>query len=468
MENVENSGTRRCWTTLITRSSYLPGALLLAHSLNQHGTRYPLVLFYTPSTLGPECVGLLETEAKLNPIVSLRETTHLLPPRKVSVVASRFEDTWTKLRCFATYDNYRPEDDGDTRKQDELDSTIVQSKGATNKTQIVGSRDAHGYDEVCYLDADMLVLQAGMDDIFTTSNLRLPPDDSEGQSWIAATHACVCNLDNDPWAEPEWKRENCAYTPLKHPAALSAATPVPNSDSLKHRKPSDHINGNGATSHQPHTYTLLNSGLFLFKPSRRQYLNILEYLSTSPLVEKFSFPDQDLITEFFRDRWLPIPWKFNALKTWRYQHGPRLGSVPLDADKTGTVDAVLGPASDRDPYISHPAIRHETSDGFWRDEEVINLHYIVDKPWSSRVRYGESPDPKTGLRKIGGYMDKDGETHAWWWRQWDRFIAERTKQGGVGRVVVAGAEKLVARDDGKPMEGSAEAIKLEKSGEEGK
>jgi lipopolysaccharide biosynthesis glycosyltransferase len=44
------------------------------------------------------------------------------------------------------------------------------------------------------IDGDMLVLQ-NMDELFS---LDLPAD------WIAANHACVCNLDRAPWAPKDW------------------------------------------------------------------------------------------------------------------------------------------------------------------------------------------------------------------------------------------------------------------------
>jgi inositol 3-alpha-galactosyltransferase len=36
------------WVTLVTRASYLPRALLLAHSLKKHQSEYPLVILTTP------------------------------------------------------------------------------------------------------------------------------------------------------------------------------------------------------------------------------------------------------------------------------------------------------------------------------------------------------------------------------------------------------------------------------------
>ena len=455
---------RRCWTTLVTRSSYIPGALLLAHSLHRHGTEYSLVLLYTPTSLSPQSIELLRVEARLNPVLRLRETTHLLPPRKVDVISTRFEDTWTKLRCFSLYDKFTINDDekhrrpagrveaesnSQTLQKGPTDEIIDRLKDEANDRPAKGAYEHvrtgfEGYDEVCYLDADMLVLRPGMDELFTDPICELPPTGTDGRSWVAATHACVCNLDHDPWAAEEWKRVNCAYTPLRHPEALSVATPVPSTMALhgdSRSVPRDEIESEACP---PHTHTLLNSGLFIFRPTRKLYFQILEYLATSPLVEKFAFPDQDLITEFFRDRWIPLSWKYNALKTWRYWHGPHIGADPSQpGDQLGN-ESAAGPAADRDPYAPHPGVQHEAWEGMWRDEEVINLHYIVDKPWSSSVQYLDGYSPQSGLRKIAGYLGRDGETHAWWWREWEGYVSTRRRQGEDGDSAVGEISKLVA------------------------
>ena len=51
----------------------------------------------------------------------------------------------------------------------------------------------------------------------------------------------------------------------------------------------------------------------------------------------------------------------------------------------------------------------------WRDDGVIGLHYIVDKPWEKRV----------ASDGIGGHLGRDGETHQWWWGVWDDWRGQR-------------------------------------------
>ncbi|KAL2915867.1 glycogenin glucosyltransferase [Polyrhizophydium stewartii] len=49
------------FVTLLTTESYLPGALVLAHSLRRTGTQHALVALYTPETVGADAVAALAT-----------------------------------------------------------------------------------------------------------------------------------------------------------------------------------------------------------------------------------------------------------------------------------------------------------------------------------------------------------------------------------------------------------------------
>ena len=269
---------KRAWVTLLTRPSYLPGVVTLAYSLSAHATAYPLVVLTTPS-LPQSCLRALELESTHNPLLTIQPIDPLVLPqdRKTTLIAARFEDTWTKLRAF----------------------------------------QMTSYETCVFLDADITIFK-NMDEIF---DVALP-----GDHWIGANHACVCNLDHDSWAPDEWKRENCPYTPLRHPVALKEATPVP------------------VSAVPPSTYALLNGGVFLYHPSETLWKTMHNHFLTSPDLSTFKFPDQDFLASVFCGRWRPLPWKYNALKTMKQWH----------------------------PNI-------------WRDEEVKGLHYIVDKPWEKRV-----------------------------------------------------------------------------------
>ena len=308
---------KRAWVTLLTKTSYLPGAVLLAHSLHVQKSKYALLILITPS-FPSFLVPTLRREAALTNSTLLLIESLYPPPHNTpaSLIASRFEDTWTKLRVFELH--------------------------------------RHGYERLVFLDADMLIL-GNMDELF---DFDLPSKD-----WIAANHACVCNLDGDTWAPSNWTKENCAYTGLRPD---SDATPVP---VVRNGE------GNKAWS-EPHR--LLNSGMFIFEPHQAQWERMLAFLNTDMRVKHFLFPDQDFLAAYFLGKWRSIVWKYNALKTMRYWH-----------------------------------------ENIWIDAEVRNLHFIVDKPWVTRV----------GSDRVAGYRGDDGITHSWWWKEYDKWEKMREKRG---------------------------------------
>jgi inositol 3-alpha-galactosyltransferase len=164
------------YATLITRSSYLAGVILLAHSLKKHRTKFPLVVLYTPNlpSLAVEALKLVSKHSRIIPIKV--KPLKLGGDQETYLIAARFADTWTKLQVF--------------------------------------SEPMHKYNQVCYLDADMLIFNENMDCVFEA--VQLPGDD-----WLGATQACCCKLDHDAWAPAGYVPGNCPYTPLKHPDALT-------------------------------------------------------------------------------------------------------------------------------------------------------------------------------------------------------------------------------------------------------
>lgn len=324
MGDAGGAAEKSCWVTLVTKPSYLPGAVILAHSLDQHKSKYPLLIQYT-STLGDEAVDALEKESRNYGRIQLQKVELLLPRKdqeNTGSVAERFKDTFTKLRAFELY--------------------------------------KLGFTRVGFLDADMAVF-SNPDTILES---KLP-----GRDWLGANHACVCNLDHDSWAPPEWNKGNCAYTPLNQPDEV--AEPV--------------------TPGSRPTYHLLNSGMLLFYPSEDRWHKMLDYFNTSDRLKTYQFPDQDFLADFYRNKWYPLSWKYNALKTMRYWH-PRI----------------------------------------WSDEKLVVLHYIVDKPWERQV----NPDG------IAGHLGRDSETHQWWWNIYHDWRKQR-EDGQKSSLVLEVMDKLV-------------------------
>ncbi|EGO28220.1 glycosyltransferase family 8 protein [Serpula lacrymans var. lacrymans S7.9] len=167
---------KAAYVTLLTKSSYLPGVLVLEFTLRAVGSRYPLVVMVTPQ-LPAEARAVL---ARKN--ITTTEVASLGPPEGVHTLSLsdvRFSDTWTKLRCF----------------------------GLTE------------YHRVILLDADMLVLRR-MDELM---DLELEKD------WIAATHVCACNPRRYPHYPADWIPANCAYTHLEHPIGLTSPSAITDS-----------------------------------------------------------------------------------------------------------------------------------------------------------------------------------------------------------------------------------------------
>jgi lipopolysaccharide biosynthesis glycosyltransferase len=141
--------------------------------------------------------------------------------------------------------------------------------------------------------------------------------------------------------------ENCAFTSVKHPEGALHAPQI--------------------TQQSPRPYGLLNSGCVVLNPSEELFKSLEHYLASSPDVVQFLFPDQDLLAAFFKGRWKPLPYIYNALKTLRVIHSP-----------------------------------------LWQDEEIRCLHYILSqKPWQGR---------QTG--------DEYQELNEWWWQRYDALEKE--------------------------------------------
>ena len=238
-----------------------------------------------------------------------------------------------------------------------------------------------------FLDADITIYK-NMDEVF---DIALP----DPKTWVAANHACVCNLDHDSWAPDNWNVENCAWTKLEHPRALRSATPIPTSEA------------------SPHTHCLLNGGLFLYHPSEELWNSMMDHFNTSSKLSTYQFPDQDFMADYFHNKWLPLPWRYNALKTMKQWHT-----------------------------------------NIWRDNEVCGLHYIVDKPWQRRI----------ASDGIAGHLGRDGITHAWWWQVWEQWTDERFKGGGQEAAdLVWSVEENVA----KPLDEEGDRQQCEENNKNG-
>lgn len=252
------------YVTLLTRPSYLAGAILLAYTLTKHSPSTPLIITYTPETLSSSCIAALKAETKHSNII-LHPVEHLRLPDDGTdhgMVAERFIDTWTKLRVF----------------------------------------DLHALDQkferICWLDADMMVFSDPSPLIFNAENdAYLQGGDGKGNR-LMAVHTCVCNLDGDAWAPEDWTPPNCAMGHISSPDDIA---------SVNHNSP---------------TLGNFNSGTFLYRPSPALSSFVHTHFTRlgNAALRAMKFPDQDFLNAAFAGSWSPLSWRTNALKTWRYWH----------------------------------------------------------------------------------------------------------------------------------------------------
>lgn len=140
------------------------------------------------------------------------------------------------------------------------------------------------YQRVAFLDADMLVVQ-NMDEVF-----ELPLQ----AGFIAACHACRCNPNRIASYPESWQPENCYYSWCEDPQM---------------------------TAHPPATLdNYLNGGFLLLTPDKDMYDRMVTQLAAMADISDYVFAEQDFLNDVFRDRWVPLHYGYNALKTLALQH----------------------------------------------------------------------------------------------------------------------------------------------------
>lgn len=85
-----------------------------------------------------------------------------------------------------------------------------------------------------------------------------------------------------------------------------------------------------------------NSGLVVLIPNQDIFQQMIDRLFGAADLSIYPFPDQDFLNEIFKNRWKPLPYSYNALKTLPSAHSP-----------------------------------------MWNLHDVKNIHYILSKPWDT-------------------------------------------------------------------------------------
>ncbi|TKI06565.1 glycosyltransferase family 8 protein [Martelella alba] len=178
------------------------------------------------------------------------------------------------------------------------------------------------YARLVFLDADMLAIRS-LDEVF---DIALPAD------WIAACHACRCNPYHIASYPSDWVPANCYYSYL--PVRDNVTPPA---------------------DLEPY----FNSGFILLTPNQAIADDLKTLLSSIRNLDHYPFPEQDLLNDYFRRRWQPLPYIYNALKTLSVQH-PRL----------------------------------------WNFDEVKNLHFILSKPWEENAEQPAPDEPYGNFNQL--------------------------------------------------------------------
>lgn len=182
------------------------------------------------------------------------------------------------------------------------------------------------FERVVFLDADMLVTQ-NMDELF---DVVLADDE------IAACHACRCNPNKIPSYPKSWMPENCFYSYCRGVHHTESPAEVDN---------------------------YLNGGFLVLRPDDTVFADMVQQLSAVDDLSRYLFAEQDFLNDYYHERWKPLPYIYNALKTLPFQHA-----------------------------------------SFWDLSEVKNIHYIIDKPWEKAL---DKQDRYYALNKL--WWDVAGE-----------------------------------------------------------
>ncbi|KAK0208366.1 nucleotide-diphospho-sugar transferase [Desarmillaria ectypa] len=157
---------KAAWVSLLSKTAYLPGLLVVDYGLKAAKSKYPLIVMVTPD-IPQDARNVLKNRGLIS--VDVGVVAPEASRQRFDIHDARFADTWSKVRTFEMVD----------------------------------------YDRVVLLDADVIILR-NMDELM---DLDLPKDQ------IAAAHVCACNPRKLPHYPADWIPENCAHSAVSGPNA---------------------------------------------------------------------------------------------------------------------------------------------------------------------------------------------------------------------------------------------------------
>jgi hypothetical protein len=340
------------YATLVSSDDELLPVILLAHSLRQYGSQFPLVVLIQSSTISEITRKALELESKfmnffLESVEGMSGSARDIGGSHLSAIANK----QTKLGVF--------------------------------------SSPLWKYDMVCYLSPNSMVIRHGMDLVF--SDALLPTSD-----WLAAAYLCTCEGDRYVTLAslPEDdSTPGCPYLHVSIQGARSRSIAV------------------AAIASNKSAQWFFDPGMFVFYPGERLWDRIYEGRQQGHGDTQMSLSDAGVLAYVFRDRWIPLRWSYFATEPLQachsefgehdsvtcIQYGTTMKWRPETMKASGIPDTPLRSSEVLAAmYSGWQSLRSGSEDG-------ITLLRVVDSQYSSSERginMGSSERPQSDVTKV--------------------------------------------------------------------
>jgi hypothetical protein len=249
------------YATLVSHDDELLPVFLLAHSLQQYGSQFPLVVLTQSSTISEITRRALELESKFLNF------------------------------CVESVEGM---------------SASAQNIGGSHLPAIVNKQTKLGvfssplwkYDMVCYLSPNSLVIRHGMDLVF--SDALLPTSD-----WLAAAYLCTCEGNRHVQLSSlpdDDSTPGCPYLRISLRGARSRSIAVV------------------AITNDNATQSFFDPGMFVFYPGERLWDRIYEWQQQGHGGTQMPLSDAEVLAYVFRDRWMPLRWSYFATEPLQECH----------------------------------------------------------------------------------------------------------------------------------------------------